>query len=255
MSIDSATKIQNLLQVWPSGTVATTGWLADLGISAQLLKRYTSSNWVKPLARSAYTKMGDQVTWQGGLYAMQTQNKLAIHAGALTAMALQGYAHYARFGRETVFLFSPLNTSLPAWFKHHDWAQTVQHHKTSFLPDQLGLTDYQTPLFSIKVSTAERAMLECLYLAPETVDLVECYQIMEGLTTLRPKLLQSLLEQCSSIKVKRLFLYMAHKASHDWLKRIDKERLGLGKGARAIVSGGVYIAEFDIIIPETLAKL
>jgi Transcriptional regulator, AbiEi antitoxin, Type IV TA system len=75
------------------------------------------------------------------------------------------------------------------------------------------------PTFSIKVSSPERAMLECLYLSPDTVDLMECHQIMAGMTTLRPKLVQKLLEHCNSIKVKRLFLYLANRAGHDWLKR------------------------------------
>jgi hypothetical protein len=59
-------------------------------------------------------------------------------------------------------------------------------------------------LFSEKASGAARA---CLYLAPEKFDLVEDYQIMEGMGTLRLAVVQQLLEQCNSIKVKRLPLY------------------------------------------------
>ena len=87
------------------------------------------------------------------------------------------------------------------------------------------------------------------------MDLLECYHIMEGLTTLRPKLLQQLLEQCTSIKVKRLFLYMGNKAGHDWLRRLDVSKLKLGTGSRTITKGGVYIAEFSITVPEELKRL
>ena len=59
--------------------------------------------------------------------------------------------------------------------------------------------------FNIKISTPERAILECLYLTPKLIDLVECYHLMEGLSNLRPNLVQELLETCRSIKVKRLF--------------------------------------------------
>jgi len=119
--------------------------------------------------------------------------------GPLTALALQGYAHYLRLGAETVFLFSPPKTNLPAWFKNRDWGQKIHHCKTSVLPPGLALADYQAGAFSVKISAPERAFLECLHLSPGTVDLVECYQVMEGLTTVRPKLLQPLLEQCCSV--------------------------------------------------------
>jgi hypothetical protein len=82
---------------------------------------------------------------------------------------------------------------------------------------------------------------------------MECYQVMGGMTTLRPKLVQSLLEQCRSIKVKRLFLYIAGKAGHDWQKRLEVSAFDLGKGDRSITKGGTYIAQFGITIPEELA--
>ncbi|MEI7748732.1 MAG: type IV toxin-antitoxin system AbiEi family antitoxin domain-containing protein, partial [Chlorobiaceae bacterium] len=85
--------------------------------------------------------------------------------------------------------------------------------------------------------------------------LVECYQIMEGLTTLRPQIVKDLLEQCRSIKVKRLFLYMAEKAGHEWYNRLDYAKLDLGKGARSIVKGGVYVEKYALNLPEELVKL
>jgi len=74
----------------------------------------------------------------------------------------------------------------------------------------------------IEVSSPERSIMECLYLAPERMDLVECYQIMKGLVNLRPGLAQELLERCRSVKVKRLFLFMAEKTGHqlDSAKRL-----------------------------------
>jgi hypothetical protein len=255
MSIDNQSKLQKVLQSWLAGTVNTSAWLAGLGVSAQLLKKYVDNGWLQAIANGAYIKAGDKVGWQGGLYAMHTQSGLSIHGGALTALSLQGYAHYLRLGKDTVHLFSPQKVSLPAWFKHHDWEQSIYHCKTCILPSDLALVDFQVGDFSIKISTPERAILECLHLSPDMCDLVECYQLMEGLTTLRPKVLQVLLEQCNSIKVKRLFLYMATKANHDWLKRLDAAKFDLGTGSRTIVKGGVYVAQFSLIIPEELVKL
>ncbi len=101
---------------------------------------------------------------------------------------------------------------LPAWFTNHDLRDTVVPVQTKLLPPDLGLTIVPIEGFALNSSTPERAILELLYLAPQRFDLVEAFQILEGLRTLRPKLMQSLLEDCNSIKVARLFLYMAERA-------------------------------------------
>lgn len=98
-------------------------------------------------------------------------------------------------------------------------------------------------------------MLECLYLAPAEIDLVECFHIMEGLANLRPKLVRQLLATCTSVKVKRLFLYLAQKANHQWLRLVDRSRVDLGTGSRSLVSGGTYIAKYQLVVPEALATL
>lgn len=254
MSVQKDAKLQKLLQSWPQGTVATAGWLANCGISRQLRNKYVHSGWITSLGHSAYQKKGDTVDWKGGLYALQKQTGLAVHAGAMTALSMHGMAHYVRMAGETVFLFSPSQTKLPTWFRNYGWGVELRPSSSSVLPEGLGLAEHEEKTFSIRISGPERAILECLHLAPDKLDLVECYQVMEGLTTLRPKLLQSLLEQCGSIKVKRLFFYMAKKAGHDWAKRLDTTKLDLGTGSRTITKG-VYDAEFAITIPEELHKL
>ncbi len=97
-------------------------------------------------------------------------------------------------------------------------------------------------------------MLECLYLAPESFDLVECYQIMEGLNNLRPKLVQQLLEACTSIKAKRLFLFMAEKSGRQWLHYLDVSKVNLGSGVRSLAKDGAYVSKYKITVPKELAE-
>ena len=75
---------------------------------------------------------------------------------------------------------------------------------------------------------------------------------MEMLSLVPPFKVQELLEDCKSIKVKRLFLYMAEKAGHDWLKMLDLSKISLGTGKRATVKNGVYNAKYQITIPKEL---
>ena len=42
------------------------------------------------------------------------------------------------------------------------------------------------------------------------------------------------LEECRSVKVKRLFLFMAEKARHAWFEALDLDRIDLGSGKRVI---------------------
>lgn len=228
-------------------------WLESVGISRDLQKRYKKTGWLEAFGTGAYKRPGEEVNWQGGLYAIQQQAKLPVHVGALTALSLQGLSHFFRLSTQTVFLFSPVKTILPKWFKIHRWQYKVKHIQTSLLPDNLGLITHQEKNFSLTISSPERAILECLYLTPEKLDLIECYHLVEGLSNIRPKVMQELLEKCSSVKVKRLFLFLANKAQHQWLAFIDKSKIDMGKGERSIIKGGVYNAAFQITIPKELA--
>lgn len=252
MSTQKESKLRKMLDLHRQGTVALPKWLESLGISRELQKSYRKNGWLETMGAGAFKRSGEQVNWQGALHAIQQQAKLPIHTGALTALSMQGLSHYFRMTDETVFLFSPPQTLLPRWFKNHAWGYPVQHIKTSLLPQALGMTQHEEKNFSITISSPERAILECLYLAPTKLDLVECYHLLEGLSNLRPKLVQELLEQCTSVKTKRLFLYMADKAQHQWLTFVDKKKIDVGKGDRSIIKGGVYNSEFHISIPKEL---
>ncbi|MWV54979.1 type IV toxin-antitoxin system AbiEi family antitoxin [Chlorobium phaeovibrioides] len=255
MTTNTASKLNLLLIRHIPGTVELASWMDGLGISHDLQQYYRKAGWLEPVGVGASKRPSEQICWEGALYTLQQQGKLPVHAGARTALSLQGYAHYARSDKEPVFLFSPRNTTVPAWFRKYDWHRQVIHEKTSFLAPQQALSKVSLPLFSILVSSPERAMLECLYLAPKAFDLVECYQLMEMLTTLRPKIVQELLEQCRSIRVKRLFLYLSEKAGHLWFNRLDRSRIDLGKGKRVIENGGVLVPDYELVLPNELVSL
>jgi hypothetical protein len=148
--------------------------------------------------------------------------------------------------KEPLYLFSPQYVKLPKWFLDQEWSNQIVHVKTKFLPANSALFECSLDGLKLQISSPERAILECLYQAPDRFDMMGCYQILEGLANLHPKILQELLESCNSIKVKRLFLFMASKSRHQWLDFVDQPRIDLGTGDRVIVRGGVYIEIQDI---------
>ncbi len=252
--MENNSKINQLLSTWPKNVVYLTSWLDQQGYSTQLLHRYKKSNWIVSFGNGAVIKNGDQASVEGALYALQQQASLGIHPAGKTALSLLGKTHYLDFTAKNYVLFGSKEEKLPTWMANQKWQKEIKYVSSLFLPKNLGLVDKDMNGFSIKVSGAARAILECLYLSPKDQELLECYEMMEGLNNLRPNLVQELLEQCTSVKVKRLFLYLAKKAGHAWFEMLNLEKIDLGSGKRKLVENGVYIPEFKITVPKDLAN-
>ncbi len=104
--------------------------------------------------------------------------------------------------------------------------------------------------YVVRLSTPERAIMEVLYGVPKEESYEEAKLLMEGLTTLRPRLVQMLLESCVSIKVKRLFMVLAESCGHTWVKKLDLSKVDFGKGKRMLVRGGRFDSKYNITVPE-----
>jgi hypothetical protein len=255
MTTNSDKKLMNLLANHIPGTVLLASWLEKNGISRDLQKYYLKSGWLESCGVGALKRPHENVQWVGALISIQRQTDLPVHVGGLTSISLQGLSHYIRLDMEPIYLFSTQYVKLPKWFLDQEWGKQIIHVKSRFLPADLALFEYSLDGLDIQLSSPERAILECLHLTPNRFDMVECYQILEGLSNLRPKVLQELLEKCNSIKAKRLFLFMASKANHQWLDYVDQTRIELGTGDRILVKGGVYNSRFKISIPKEMAAL
>ncbi|MBI3551491.1 MAG: type IV toxin-antitoxin system AbiEi family antitoxin [Elusimicrobia bacterium] len=245
-------KLSELLGKWPKGAVVVQGWLDTQGISRQLTDRYCRFHWMRRIGRGAYARLNESVEWTGGLYAIQQQLGLPIHAGAKTALELQGYAHYIPMRKgATQWLFGPPKVKPPSWFLKHDWEDKTRYVATNLFQSspELGLTKKPIEDYSIKLSAPERAMLEFLDQLPASQAFEESQQLMEGLATLRPELVQQLLENCRSVKAKRLFLLLAEICGHQWLSSLDLKKVDLGKGKRLLVKGGHFDQKYQISVP------
>ncbi|MCD6326674.1 type IV toxin-antitoxin system AbiEi family antitoxin domain-containing protein, partial [bacterium] len=95
----------------------------------------------------------------------------------------------------------------------------------------------------------ERAIMEQMRLVKVNDDVEQAYRLMEGLTTLRPSVVQDLLVNCRSVKVKRLFLWSAETIGHAWFGRLDLERVELGNGRRQLYKGGRLNLKYQITVP------
>lgn len=252
MGKEIKSKIKRLFNIQPSGVVLTSSWLASQGYSAELLKKYRENSWLQSIGTGATIRQGEKVDYLGGINALQQQLNLSIHPAGKTALSLLGKVHYLEMHTQEVYLFGSAKEKLPSWFKNYNWGVKLKYFTSSFLPRNIGFESIQINNYDIRIASATRALMECLYLAPDKQNLIECFEIMQGLNNLPPEKTQQLLEQCTSIKVKRLFLYLAEKANHSWVNYLKPGSVGLGKGDRSIVNDGVYISKYRITVPKEL---
>lgn len=252
MSSRTESKLNRLLKQWPKGTVATQPWLQRLGVSRQLARRYVSSGWMERLGRGAFVRSGEAVDWLGALHALQSQLNLSVHVAGLTALSLKGLAHYLQLGRpDEVFLFGTPRERLPAWFLNHSWGVRLRYHRPNLFERAApgGLTQIDRGDYAVRISAPERAILEVLHLATTNEAVEHAVELMGGLSALRPRVVQELLEGCRSIKAKRLFLWAAQHSGHSWFARLSPGALDLGVGKRVLYRGGRLDPTYQITVP------
>lgn len=252
MTVQKQTKINQLLKQWPEGTAATSRWLESQGVYRQLAEQYVRSGWLERIDRGVYVRAGSTVDWLGAVYALQRQLGLNMHVAGETALSLRGLGHYIPLGTGyQVCVFGTPRPRLPTWFTQHDWGVRVEYRCPSlfFGCGNVGFVDINQGAFAVKGAAPERAIMEVMYLATTNHALDHALELHKGLTTLRPDVLQELLEACTSVKVKRLFLWASEQCGHFWLRRVDTSRVELGSGKRALYRGGKLSGKYGITVP------
>jgi hypothetical protein len=79
--------------------------------------------------------------------------------------------------------------------------------------------------------------------------------LFEGLYTLRHDVIQKLLEECSSVKVKRLFMVIAEEFNYPWVRKIDLRKVDFGHGSRSIGQGGKMNSKYKITVGDMSLRI
>lgn len=233
---------QLLFQQQPIPTVVTSSWLNSQGVSYRLQSHYQKKGILTSIGKGAYSIHNENPNVLDGVLALNKQLGFKIHIGGYSVLTLYGQAHFisSALVRPNIFTFE--NVYLPKWLLN---LGEYNLYKTNFINNDLGIdNDHVKPLMSLP----ERAILEMLYLCPTKESIKHTYLILDMLVNLKPELLQQLLESCTSIKVKRLFLYMTEKIGHSWFHFLDLSKIDLGSGKRVITKGGKFDKKYNIVI-------
>ena len=261
--------LQKLLEGVPPGFLVDSAWLEANSIGRRSAYDYVKAGWLERLAHGVFrrpaprARLPDPIDWKTCVLSMQHIMGYPVHVGGVTALALQGYSHYLPLGRDVpVWLYG---TGIPNWLSKLSLDTPLETRSRSLFTDSsMGLAEEQDNQgsnaealpwhWALKMSTPERAILEALDELPSHGSFEHLEMVFEGLMTLRPKLLASLLKECRTIKVRRLFFVFADYHAHAWRIRLDPDDFDLGRGDRALVKGGKIHPRYRIVAPETLAE-
>ncbi len=251
MSIVNTNKLNQLLTQKKPGGLYFSAWLTEGGYSNQLIKRYRNSGWLKTLSRGVMYRTGDKLNSFAVINSYNEQMKKDFHIAAHSALELSGFNHYLPMGKPLLMVAHPKEQLVPEWIKKIDLDRMPRFFSTeTFSKPQI--STFNSEFAHLKASVPEQAFLECLLLAPRHYSIMDLYYLMEQLTSLRPDVLQFMLENTDNIKTKRLFLYMAEKADHHWNRLLDPSKIDLGSGKQKLVEKGVYHSKYKITIPQEL---
>ncbi|EHG23667.1 hypothetical protein HMPREF9332_00683 [Alloprevotella rava F0323] len=195
-------------------------------------------------------RTGDTLSAFGALQSFNEQVGKSFRVAAHSALELWGFNHYVPMGKP-LLMISTTSDKMPQWMKHDVFDREFKFFKTEvFVRAQITTLTYLD--WRLLISSPEQAFMECLLLTPRQYDYMDLFYIMEQLTTLRPNVVQSLLETTKHYKMKRLFLYMAEKAGHYWYEDLDLTKIDLGTHKLQLVKSGIYISKYKMIVPKEL---
>jgi hypothetical protein len=261
MAEQNSTKLNRLERTLPEGLLVDAGWMERHGYSTSLRSQYVSGGWLVQPVRGTFKRPLGELSWERVVVSLQQLLKSDLTLGGRTALDLQGFSHYlSESGPSTIHLYGAKPP--PGWLSKLPLKATFRFHRTPVLfkslataPGLQGGTLRQLPgpsEWGPIVSTPERALLELLDELPRHESFHQVDMLVEGLRTLSPKRLQTLLADCRNVKVKRLFFWFAERHQHTWLKQIDQAAVDLGTGKRMLVKGGKLDAKYLITVPEDL---
>lgn len=269
MRLRKEENLKKLVETVPHGFFVDSKWLTAQGISRQLVTKYLKSSWLERAAHGLYRRpvrtVADNAVelpeWEMLVLSMQHLMGYAVHVGGSTALRRRGHGHYVSMdSRERVFLYG---AHLPGWINSVQTNAGFELRNCKlFSKHDISLDEGALPKdgphaeppwrWSLNMSSPERAILEALKELPEVESFHSIDVMFQGLVNLRPRRVTELLEACTNIQVKRLFLVYADRHDHAWRKHIDDKAFNLGSGDRSLAKGGKLHPKYRITIPDEL---
>ncbi len=227
MALENASHLKFVLTQADTGRPLTARWLTEHGVSAQLARHYVVNGWLEKLGHGFFMRKGDAPVLEKSLAVAMAHG----HVGGKTALAWAGFRHNLYIEDRTV-LYSHGKVKVAPWLVER-FPLAARNRKLFGGGDAPAV---ETNADGVPVSEPERAVLEMLSDVPSHQGMEEAENLVEMLYGLRPDLMQSLLEDCTSVKTVRLFLMLARKAALPVLDELDLDRVHTGSASGYVVT-------------------
>lgn len=251
-----------LKELLPYSMLATRKWLAANGLSVHAIDNAVKTENLLLLATGVYSQYSRSISWEGVVASMQgmavdsNDTTPSVQVGGVSALALSGLSQYLPMGvTQHIHLYAQdkqptwlARLSLPTKFEWHStktlWSEELQQNER-FVKQH----EWAKDLPPVYFSCPEKAILEALLSVPDTVSFEYADELMQGLINLSPKKVDVLLKACKSVKVKRLFFWLAKRQNHQWFRKLNEDLYNLGSGKRVIAKGGKLDKDYLITVP------
>ena len=248
-------KINQILLEWIPGDVHCLTWMKERGIEQRLAYKYFETKVLHKIGPGVFSRAQDKIEWIGVVRLLQEELKLPVHVSGKSALELHGLGHYATLNsRREINLLSYESKSFPRWISKIEKGFELKFKSLNTFPHEEFLTDYEERGMKIKISSRELAVLEYIESTDLAFSLETVENYMNSLGTLRPSVLQAVLEKCKSVKAKRVFLYLAEKLSLKFMEDLNLEKISLGSGKRVVVKGGELQKKYLITVDRKVEE-
>ncbi len=244
----------SLEQCLADGQLVSRAWLQKRGFNRPRVDYALRAGKLEAVVRGVYRRPGPPLKWEHVVYSLNEMGQ-PVRVGGRSGLELQGLAHYLPAGdvrRIDLYGFG----KVPSWVPDFPGSFRFEIHTRRLFgplpegavqPRLFGAWDWPIPY-----STPELAMLELLADVEDAVGFSLADKFFEAAVNFRPDLLNALLNACSQVKAKRLFLWFSDRHGHAWRQTLNTEDIDLGRGKRMLVRGGALDAAYQITVPREM---
>lgn len=260
----SSTLRSHLNTLVPEGLIVSRKLLVRKGIRRPSIDNALRSGLIVSLWPGIYARAGVELRAEDVVASLQRMGSDLV-VGGTSALEFRGRNYYIPLSSSRTVQLHGCNR-LPPWVNALDISESFCRCSTvrllgqgRSLPDDdpYGQRFPFAALWpwgrrTVRISTAERAMLEVLHGVPTRESFEDAELLMQGLPDLSPTRLERLLRRTRSVKVKRLFFWLAERQGYAWASRLDLRNFNLGSGKRVLERSGKLVSKYGITVPEAM---
>ena len=255
------TELGNLI---PEGLIVSRKSLVRKGIRHSSIDNALRSGLIVSLWPGVYARAGVELKAEDVVASLQRMGSDLV-VGGVSALELRGRNYYIPLRSSRTVQLHGCDRLLP-WVDKLGLSETFRRCSTVRLLGRVGSMPADDPSgqrfpfaalwpwgrWTVRISTAERALFEVLHGVPTRESFEDAELLMQGLPDLSPTRLDRLLRRTRSVKVKRLFFWLAERQGFSWATRIDPGKFELGSGKRVLEKSGKLVEKYGITVPETM---